>query len=244
MGLSVRVGVLSDVAEHDPEFLPEVAGEFLAINDGLATKGLPAHDEPADCAVWSAHFLGYSGLHALREAAGFVYAGLEIPRNILLDGKDTTLSDDLVKTFLEHVSGKGDFTLVGRALRSIFKTKEKPKLPPFIHLIVHSDCDGYYVPVAFETPLVPKKTTDETAHLWPLGSVMRLETEMNALADHLQIPADLAPDDPLLMERVESPDRNPSAPLWHAQPIAAHSCVVLRAACAHSLATGAAIQFC
>lgn len=244
MGLSVTVGVLADVAEHDPEMLPEFAVGFLAINDVLAAKGLPAHDEPTDCDVWSADFVGHSGLHALREAAGFVHAGLDIPRNILLDGTDTTQSDALVKTFLEHVSGKGDFTLVGRALRSIFKIKEKPELPPFIHLTVHSDCDGYYVPVAFENPLVAKKTSDETAHLWPLGSVMRLESEINALAKHLQISVDLTPDDPVLTEKIDTPDRTQSAPLWHAQPIAAHSCVVLRAACARSLATGAAMHFC
>ena len=148
------------------------------------------------------------------------------------------------KEFFEHLSGRGNFTLVGKAFRQIFKTKEKPKLPPFVHLIVHSDCDGFYVPVQFETPLVPKRVTQDNEHLWPLGSVMRLEAEINQLAHHLEIPADLRNDDEQLHALIEAPDRTKGAAPWSAQPIATHACLVLRGACDQSLRTGAAIHFC
>jgi len=244
MGLAVEVGVLADLIKEDPEAAAEVGLEFDAINAALASKGHEQVQEPTDCEVWFADMIGYSGLHAVREVAGMVWKGHDIPRDVLLDGSQTAFSNDLADAFFEHLTGKGQFTLVGQAFRKIFKAKEKPKLPPFVHLVVHSDCDGYYVPVAFETPLVPKRVTQENEHLWPLGSVMRLEAELNQLSRHLEIPADLTHEDPQLMALLENPNSTPTSALWTAQPIAAHACLVLREACQRSLRTGAAISFC
>jgi hypothetical protein len=244
MGLTVEVGFLADVIANDPDAAADGVRDFARIADALAEAGLEPYVEPNDCPVWSADLLGYSGLHALREVAGYVWRGHDIPRGILLDGSQTDQADALVKEFFEHLTGKGNFTLIGKAFRQIFKVKEKPKLPPFVHLLVHSDCDGFYVPVAFENPVVAKRVTSENEHLWPLGSVMRLEEEINQLARHLDIPADLRHDDAQLHALIDAPDRTPVSALWTAQPIATHTCLVLREACEHSLRTGAAIHFC
>ena len=244
MGLTVEVGFLADLIANDPEEAQLAFVDFERIDEALAEKGLERLDEPTKGEDWSADLLGYSGLHALREVAGYVWKGRDIPRGILLDGSQKELADELATEFFEHLSGKGQFTLVGQAFRKIFKAKEKPKLPPFTHLNIHSDCDGYYVPVAFETPIVPKRVSSDSEHLWPLGSVMRLEAELNQLARHLEIPADLRHDDAQLHALIEAPDRTPIAAMWSAQPIATHTCLVLREACERSLRTGAAIHFC
>lgn len=244
MGLTVEVGFLADVMANDPEEAEFVFVDLERMDEALREKGLDQWDEPTTGEVWSADLLGYAGLHALREVAGYVWKGREVPRGILLDGSQKELAGELAKEFFEHLSGKGNFTLIGKAFRQIFKTKEKPQLPPFVHLNIHSDCDGYYVPVAFETPIVPKRVTQDSEHLWPLGSVMRLEVELNQLARHLDIPADLRHDDDQLLALFDAPVRTPIAALWTAQPIATHCLLVLREACAQSLRTGAAVHFC
>lgn len=244
MGLTIEVGILADLLAHDPDGVASVEAEFDVMNQALSEKGFTLHAEPATGAVWSADLMGQYGLHALREVAGLVWQEKPLPRAQLLDGSETPGADALLATFLEHLSGKGNITLVGRALRSFFKAKEKPKLPPFVHLVVHSDCDGYYVPVEFELPLIPKHPAGETEHLWPLGSVLRLEKEINLLAKHLDLPVEMNGDDDALKTYLDSPNQAPDAPMWQAQPIAAHSCLVLREACHQSLVTGAAITFC
>ena len=244
MGLSIEVGFLADLIANDPDGAEFAFADYERMDEALEAKRLARLSEPTDCDIWSADLMGYTGLHALREVAGYVWKGRDIPRDVLLDGSQTEFSDALVKEFFEHLTGKGNFTLIGKAFRQIFKAKEKPKLPPFIHLCVHSDCDGFYVPVAFETPIVPKRVSAESEHLWPLGSVMRLEAEVNQLSRHLEIPADLRHDDEQLCALIEAPDRTSVSPLWEVQPIATHACLVLREACERSLATGAAIHFC
>lgn len=244
MSLSVEVGYLADMVANDAEGVEFAATDFQHIDKALAEKGFDPFNEPTDCEVWSADMLGYAGLHALRELAAMIWKGQGIARDVLLDGSQKQGADDLTKEFFEHLSGRGNFTLVGKAFRQIFKTKEKPKLPPYVHLIVHSDCDGFYVPVPFETPLVPKRVTQDNEHLWPLGSVMRLEAELNQLARHLEIPANLRHADPQLLALIDAPDRTKIAAPWSAQPIATHALLVLREACDRSLRTGAAIHFC
>ena len=243
MGLSVEVGILADLIARDPEGATEVGRDFDVIADALREKGLGVFEEPTACDVWFADLHGYSGLHALREVAGMVWKGVEIPRDTLLDGSQTDFADALAKEFFTHLAGKAQFTLIGQAFRKIFKAKEPAKLPPFVHLVVHSDCDGFYVPVSFETPLVPKRVAGKDEHLWPLGSVMRLEAEVNQLSRLLEIPAEMQNDDARLIELMNAPDRGETAPLWRTQPIATQACLVLREACDRSLRTGAAISF-
>ncbi|MEM7439490.1 MAG: hypothetical protein AAF393_07825 [Pseudomonadota bacterium] len=241
MGLAVEVGYLADMMANDPEGAEWALSDFEALNDALQAKGLPTHDEPATGSVWSADLIGYEGILALRELAAITWAGAQIPRNRLIDGHDTQHSDDLVASFLEHLSGSAQLTLLGRALKSFFKAKEPHKKPPFLHLIMHSSHDGYYVPVPLELPFVPKRVSEETEHLWPLGSTLGLEAELKELSGILSLPVDMTHDDTALQTHLETPD--PDGLLWQAQPIAAQACLVLREACQESLKTGAAIRF-
>lgn len=244
MGLTVEVGHLADMMAHDPAGAEWALADFEAINEALQAKSLTAHEEPAKGEPWSADMFGYASLSALREVAALTWAGLSIPHDRLIDGEETDQSDALVADFLEHLSGSAQLTLLGRALRNFFKAKEPPKKPPFLHLIMHSDHDGYYVPVAFETPIVAKRVTDETEHLWPLGSVFGLEAEVNRLANILELPIEMTHQDKALLAFLEAPATASDAALWQAQPLAAHACALLRDACHQSLTTGAAIRFC
>ncbi len=244
MGLSVKVGYLADLIANDPEVAQRAFADLEAINTVLHEKDLQAHVEPTDCELWSRDVCGYEGLNPICEIAGMIHLGHPIPREIVFHGAETKHADALRKTFFEHVSGKGQMTLVGRAFRSIFKAKEKPKLPDFVHLVVHSGWDGLYVPIEFELPLVPGRKNRKTDHVWPLGSVFRLEREVNDLARHLEIPSDLKSTDEDTIEKYwNTPNTSPDAPLWQAQMIAAENCLILREACEMSLRTGGAIHF-
>lgn len=242
MGLAVEVGYLADMLAHDAEGAAEAMADLEAINDALATQGLPTHTEPTEVAVWSADMLSYSGLLALREVAAMLWAGRPIPRDRMIEGDDTQASDTLVSAFLENLAGSAELTLVGRAFRALFRGSEPPARPPFLHLTLHSDHDGYYVPVPLDVPLVPKRVTEDTEHLWPLGSTLGLEADINEMCAALSLPVDMGHDDAALARHLDSPA--PDGLLWQAQPCAAHACLVLREACFRSLSTGAAIRFC
>ena len=244
MGLSVVVGHLANVIANDPEEAEIALVNFERLDNALVAEGYDRLNEPLECEFWEADMIGYSGLHALREVAAISWKGQNIPHETLLDGSQRQCANALSREFFEHLSGRGNFTFIGRAFRQIFKIKEKPNQPPFVHLSVHSDCDGYYVPVAFETPIVPKRFTKGSEHLWPIGSVMRLEAEVKQLARYLEIPTGVEHDDEKLHAIIDTPDRTQIGALWLAQPIAAHTCLVLREACRRSLRTGAAIHFC
>ena len=70
---------------------------------------------------------------------------------------------------------------------------------PFAHLIHHSDCEGYYVPVDFAQVIV-----DERLSGGSLGSSMRLLTETRSIAAALDLPEDLDPDSDEILEAAEA----------------------------------------
>lgn len=241
MGLAVEVGILSDLLQHDIEGAKSVAEHFAEINDVLTASGLNAHTEPTDCVVWSADGFGYSGLHSLREVAGHVWKGKPIPQDTVFTGQETPNSDDLFNEGLPFVLEENKQPWFTRLLRR--GGRKAP--PPFSHLVIHSDAQGYYVPIDFPLPLIPKNMRDETAYLWPLGSVQRLRGELHTLIKSLEIPDGLSSNDDSLMELLEAEANAPriSGHLWEAQPVATYSALILREACEASIETGAAIAF-
>lgn len=241
MGLSVTVGILADLLENDEEGTGWLENHFAEINDLLAANGLQKHLEPEDCNFWCADGYGYFGLHALREIAGLVWMGKEVPRDILITGKDETPSEcELFDAAMPLLMGDDKKGWLSRFSR---KKKASPSLP-FLHLVAHSDAEGYYVPIDFPVPLIPDVMLEETETLWPLGSVQQLSKEIVALKDHLEIPNDLTSQSDELIECLEGNKPNMDGALWEAQPIATHSALILKEACDASMKTGASISFC
>ncbi|WP_121632746.1 hypothetical protein [Tropicibacter alexandrii] len=240
MGLGITVGILADLMEHDPDGCADIQRDMAAINRALENRFLPLHTEPETCAVWWADGYGYSGLHALRAVAALHWMGQPIPRNALLNGDDMSAEERLFDAYMVHLCGPAKVGRIGQLLR---RAPKATPCPTFAHLVAHSDAEGYYVPVDFPVPITPHALDGKGDHIWPLGSVPRLKAELDTLADLLDVPDGLEAEGPELTALIEQPQVHEDCHLWRAQPIATHSLLILREACARSLATGAAISF-
>jgi len=240
MGLGVTVGALADVLEHDPEGAVWLRQELSAVNMALRDAWAGEHAEPEQSEVWSGDGYGYSGLQALRELAGLIWLGRDIPRDEILDGQQGSAEQALSDAYVQYLEPAPQVGWLGRLLG---KSAEKQKRPPFAHLVLHSDTAGYYIPLDFPDPIMPNKLDGETDDIWPVGSVQRLQAELMELAQVLELPDDMSKDDDKLAELLDEQGPVSEGPLWRAQPIAAYSLLLLREACAHSLNTGAAIRF-
>lgn len=227
MGLAVETGVLAYLISEDPEGADWIRGDLQAINAVLQDRGFPTHDEPEEVTEeWGADGYGYGGLHALRSVAGHIAQGTPIPRDRVLetsDGSELKLYD-----------------LYEAALKTAHPENAMPR---FAHLVQHPDSQGYYLPVDFPIPVRPAEIDEDTEHLWPVGSVPRLASELAEIAVALQIPDDLSSDDDVLSELLEDLGALAEGPLWQSQPIAAYMLLILREGCASSLRTGSALAF-
>lgn len=241
MGLGVTVGLLSELVQHDPDRADDLRHRFGAIAKVMADAGLTPHQEPEACEVWRADGYGYTGLHALREVAGLVWQGLPIPTDHILTGEDTPNAEALFDVAAAACAPERREGLFSRLLGK--KRAPRPELPAFAHLLLHSDADGFYVPVDFSQPMIPIPFPRGTDTLWPLGSVQRLAADLDTLGLALHLP-DARPDpDDVIETWLETPPPRPATALWQAQPIATYSLIILRRACDQSLRTGAAIVF-
>jgi hypothetical protein len=128
MGLSMSVGCLAFSRKEDPEAYELLRESFQAVNRLLLSVGLPAHEEPEKLPRMKNRFkhLGqpYGWLLYLRRAVAHAIRG---------------------RTQLKPL-GKG-------------KNPEKDPLYHDVlfsvdsHIVCHSDCEGFYVPVDFLNPL-------------------------------------------------------------------------------------------
>lgn len=133
MGLAVDVGVLSFLLVNDAEGAEWVEKDLATLNEVLKDNGLPAHNEP----VKLPDFLSradcgsypYSFLHYLRR----FYARTKNDK----DWIPTPVSEDEEPS--EDESIEDEFTK--------FQS----------HLVCHSDCDGYYLPIDFQEIIVARE---------------------------------------------------------------------------------------
>jgi hypothetical protein len=240
LGLGITVGLLCDLAANDPEAASDLRSQFAVTAKEMVAAGLKPHAEPEVCEVWSADGYGYTGLHALREVAGLVWRNLPIPTDSPLTGETTPHAEALFDVAAAACAPERRQSMFARLFGE--PPTERPKLPPFAHLSLHSDAEGFYVPTDFAYPLIPMPFPPGTESLWPLGSVQRLAAELDSLGRALQLPDVLPDPDDVLETWLDAPPGHVTA-LWQAQPIATHSLIILRRACDHSLRTGAAIAF-
>jgi hypothetical protein len=228
MGLALSVGLLSDLKRNDNEGFEAFSTYFVNLNRLLESNNLPVHSEPFDIEPWDAEMFGYSGLHYLRRLAAYVDSGIELPG----PGDDNSAQDERLEAYFSDVIGKQPSFLT-----ALFR-KRKGFKRGFDHLIVHSDAEGFYLPLDFPGVLF---ADDEEIPGGMVGSTPRLLSECDRLAKILDIPAHITKDSDELWEAIESQGEGET--LWQRYGVESFTCVALREACRVSMRTGAAIVF-
>jgi hypothetical protein len=146
MSLAVAVGQLAFLRREEPEEEVERFRKKLrAVNRVLADHGLPSHTEPESLPPFRDRApvggMPYDWLHCLRRAVAYAMRRHKsLPP--LQDDEDP--SEDRL---YDQVLSYGDS-----------------------HLICHSDCEGFYVPVDFPKPLYDKIRDDQPGVI--LGGIL------------------------------------------------------------------------
>jgi hypothetical protein len=163
MGLAIEVGMLAYFTENDPEGADWFRKSIALVNEVLAENGLPQHLEPDKLSIESHSSWGlpYSFLHHLRR---FYARALVDPDWIPAPtpaGEDPTEDEVLDEEMYMFAS----------------------------HLLCHSDCGGFYIPIEFDEILVDDDKHDRIPG-GLLGSSYRLMAELIAIAPKLGIELD------------------------------------------------------
>ncbi|KDN86498.1 hypothetical protein [Kitasatospora cheerisanensis] len=212
MGLDVVVGALIGAEEDTADWF---RGECATIRAVLEREGLPAWQEPLEGQQFGDRVWGYSGLHTLRRLAAHLAADGRLPEPL----------------------AEGERASQDPVLQRMYEDIPDDPAGPFDHLIHHSDCEGYYVPVEFGPVLV-----DEELSGGALGSSVRLLAELRALAEALGLPEGLDPDGPEVEGALEGEDTGPEP--WRRYGTESFICLQLMRAARHSVETGAVMAFC
>jgi len=173
MGLSISVGILADLRESDPEGAELVRRDFDIINEILRQHGLPKHEEP-------------TSLPMLRDRSGvtgFPYSFLHYLRRFY-----ARWLDQREQPFVRRLYAKW----IGQPVQMPPPVVEGEKpahdlvlekiASPRHHLLWHSDCEGYYVPIEF-----PRVLESQRIDGGGLGSSVRLLKELILIAAPLGI---------------------------------------------------------
>ncbi len=220
MGLAVEVGLLS-WQKNNGGIQDFVAQNFEELSKFLAAKGYPNFKEPEDCPIASFGMYGYVGLHYLRRIAAHLNLSNAEPDPGMIGG-ESPASDPVLAQY--------------NAL--IDSAAPEPKRN-FDHLINHSDAFGFYVPIDFAEVL-----TGSRSEVWGdfVGSSFRLLEESKILADFLQLPLDLDPEDKAFFDAVDS--QGIGEQKWQRYGIESFTCIRLFRSAEHSIKTGSTIVFC
>jgi hypothetical protein len=230
MGLTLVVGALADLLEQDAEGAARLESQFAAVNQALVAAGLPAHTEPRALAPerrWSGDMYGYSGVHYLRRVAAYVASNRSLPR----PGDDGASDDPVLDAYFAVAEGRAP-SLFGRMLG-----RPRPARA-FDHLILHSDAEGYYLPLEFREVVFPNPDLDVDGAM--IGSSPMLLRECERLATVLGVPPNIVPESDELVEAAEAQGKGEGY-LRYGQEVFA--CVQLREAARRSVEAGAAIVF-
>ena len=188
---------------------------YEPLSKALTEAGLPPHEEPDSGEgeeFFSCQMLGYSGLHYLRRIAVYIGLGKEVPG----PGDDNAAGDPVLDEFYDHLA------------------------PGFEHLVMHSDAEGFYVPLDFEDVIYPREELDVAGGI--VGSSVRLLSECNRLAAWLEMPLDLDPESEEVWDAVDSSEA--AGCKWKQFGKESFACIRLIRAAEASVKSGAAIVFC
>jgi hypothetical protein len=157
MGLCISVGFLAELAVDDPDALEDIRQDFQAINQVLRSNHLPVYTEPETLPE----------LDDRTAVVGFPYSFLHYLRRF----------------YARCVNQPG-------VIPPPITKEEDPTKDPILdkvasnkhHLLWHSDCEGFYVPIDFPLAIEDKDLSGAY-----LGSSVRLMSELISVAKPLGI---------------------------------------------------------
>jgi hypothetical protein len=160
MGLAVEVGMLADLNVNDEEGAAWLRESLSKVNEVLAENGLASHTEPEVLpALKSRAIIGsypYSFLHYLRRFAAHAWTNPHWKPTPFTDSEDPA----------EDSAVAGETAMLTS------------------HLLCHSDCDGFYLPIDFKNPLF---ADEDCVPGGMLGSSQGLMRELVGIAPFLGV---------------------------------------------------------
>ncbi|WP_280426000.1 hypothetical protein [Nocardia carnea] len=215
MGLAVSTHHYAEaMADNDSEYIGELRAELRALNDLLAGEGLPVHEEPPHRGATAARSrigsVPYSFVHYLRRAYARAHEYPDQPLEPVGAGEDP--SDDPAVD----------------QLRYMFES----------HLLCHSDCEGYYLPVEFDEVLYPDDELGIPGGM--VGSSAALLSELVYVAPYLGITLDDGELSDAAIERIYHENGADTHPLYRER----ETWVLFYEAARVSVANRTVITFC
>ena len=230
-------GVLSIFERDDPEGAQAFRDIFVSLNGVLAEAGQPPHQEPLGLAsekTFEAQSWGYGGLHHLRRVAAYLSLEERLPASDIIDD---AVEDPVLKRLYElhtdYLNGKP------KGLQSIFS--RTPEKPPFEHLLLHSDAQGFYLPRHLDSVVFDDAQPQRESIGGMIGSSISLYEECCIVARALELPNGLEPESDEVWENAD--DLPQSGEAWQRFGISTFVLTRLLRACELSKATGAAVTF-
>ena len=130
-----------------------------------------------------------------------------------------------------------------QAITRLFGKPQPPEVElarGFDHLLVHSDCEGFYLPADFAEVLMPPGDIGIPGD--QVGSAPRLLAECTRIAEALELPDGLDTSSEELWRVTESQGSGEAQ--WERYAQESYGCVALMEGSRKSLETGAALVFC
>jgi hypothetical protein len=192
--------------------------------------------------------IGYGGLHYVRRIGTYLALGQDCPdpgppysgnldeANFLSRQQKYT---DLFEAKEEHTHQNPKISLIGRLFGRASKAATEEPYLPFMHLIMHGDSDGIYVPQEFQALRLFEPQAARLGMV--IGSTQTLLEECQLIAEAIGIPKNAIPDDEEFVDLVDSQGQGELP--WQRYGIEAFGCLNLLKACEASLKTGAALVF-
>ncbi|OYU75074.1 MAG: hypothetical protein CFE32_15635 [Alphaproteobacteria bacterium PA3] len=239
MGLTIGVGFLAREARDNVEELEAFKEVYHALNTVLAEAGMPLHSEPLgipESDSFDAQMLGYTGLHAIRRLAAYYVCEGRLPP----PGSFDRFAEDPVTELLYQQLQKNLAPQNANFLPSLLSAEQAA--PSFQHLMLHSDCEGFYLPTDFEHVIFDNVEPQRAGIGGMIGSAPRLLKECLVLAQLINLPLDLDIESEEMWEAADDPPSE--GELWQIYGIEAFGIARLIRGCEAAIKHKAVLAFC
>ncbi|MFK7932938.1 MAG: hypothetical protein AB8G22_05470 [Saprospiraceae bacterium] len=231
MGLALQTGILSTLHNNDLDQFLLYQKEIKAAASYLQRKGVTHQfTEPTDLSTdrqWTTDMYGYSGLHYLRRLAAHVNSHKSLPS----PGDWQASSDPVLIQYFENYFSGDTSTLLKQVLT-------RKRVFPFEHLIIHSDTDGFYLPIDFQRVIVTENSDLSGGFI---GSSYRLLEELRELAKWLELDLNREITDIDLYDAAES--QGEGTEKWARYGVESFTCLKLYHGCLESVENRCALVF-